>query len=267
MNSQAAFQNLLRDRFAELQAKNARYSLRAYADRIGIHPGALSSIMNGRRAVSLKIVKRVANRLMLNPSEEARLLKAFSAAEADGGELERNRPQDWLTLAAHEFKVMADWEHKAILSLLNTKFVFKSSEQITARLGLPTRQIENAIDRLKLLKLIKQTSSGRFVRVAKPLKTSNGINDSAIRKAHGQSLDLAKTALQDIPVAHRDIRSITFAIDTEKIPQAQALIDEFHDRLSELLESGSRTEVYRFTTALFPLTTLQSEGISDNDQP
>jgi transcriptional regulator with XRE-family HTH domain len=77
MNAQLTLQNLLRNKLSELQNQNPRFSLRAFARRIGMNPGGLSALLNGKRSVSIKIAQRISERLMLDPQERATLLAAF----------------------------------------------------------------------------------------------------------------------------------------------------------------------------------------------
>jgi UV DNA damage repair endonuclease len=48
------------------------------------------------------------------------------------------------------------------------------------------------------------------------------------------------------------------AIDPKKLSVAKELIRKFQDDLSDLLESGNQTEVYRLSTHLFPLSKLEN---------
>jgi nucleoid DNA-binding protein len=46
---------------------------------------------------------------------------------------------------------------------------------------------------------------------------------------------------------------MTMAIDEAKLPEAKALVEEFTNKMSILLESGKKTRVYEFGTYLYPL--------------
>ena len=245
-NAQSELQKLLTEHLAVLQGQNPRYSLRAFSKRLGLAPGAVSGILNVKRLVSKKMAERIASGLLLDPVVLQNLLSRFDVNQ------KRNRSH--LMLAADEFKMIADWEHKAILSLLRTREKFTTASQIAYRFGISVSTAKSALDRLQGLKLIKVSRTGRYLRIAGALQTTDGRSDSAIKRAHEQSFELARNTLYEVPVECRDVRSITMAISPEKIQQAKVLINEFHDQLSNLLESGSVSEVYRFTTALFPLS-------------
>jgi hypothetical protein len=69
VKEQVAIQNILREKLAEIQRQNARYSLRAYAKKVGVHVGALTYIMNGKRNVSRDLTERINRRLLLGPQQ------------------------------------------------------------------------------------------------------------------------------------------------------------------------------------------------------
>jgi len=260
MDQQIIVQKFLRDRLAEQQRQNPRYSLRSFADRIGIHSGALSALLNGKRTVSNKIIERIADRLALDPEERAKLLVPGNARKNSLPDaFEDELGPEYLRLSASQFKVIAEWKHKAILSLLETADSFPSVRSIADRLGISDTHCLRALDRLSSLELIERRSNGNYERTKTRIRTTDGVFDSSIRKAHDESLELARRSLHSDSVGLRDVTSITMAINPKKFAQAQAMIRKFQDELASLLETGVKTEVYRLTTALYPLTQIKSE--------
>ena len=77
MKEQLAIQNLLRTKLSEIQKTNSQYSLRSYSKKVGIHVGALSCIINGKRNVSEKLAERIINRLLLDPQERSEIMALF----------------------------------------------------------------------------------------------------------------------------------------------------------------------------------------------
>src|ERR1700744_4444136 len=77
MKEQIAIQNVLRKKFADIQRVNPRYSLRAYSGKVGVHVGALTYIMNGKRNVSRNLAERITQRLLLDPQERSEVLRLF----------------------------------------------------------------------------------------------------------------------------------------------------------------------------------------------
>lgn len=259
MEAQLVVQNLLREELVRIQATNPRYSLRAYATKVGVHVGALSSILNGKRNVSRSLAERIAHRLMLDPQRRAEVLSVFPAPKAsrprratDGeGKLDSR----YLELSAQSFRIMSEWEHFAVLCLFHIRGFRPDSTWIAAKLRITEAKAETVVARMVDLGLIERVAGGGLRRTTRSVRTTDDVADLSLKKCHEQSLDLARTSLYRDPVHLRDHTSITMAIDPSKIGKAKEVIRKFQDDLSDLLESGTPTEVYRLSMQLFPLST------------
>lgn len=255
MNGQIEIQKVLQTKLVEMQKHNPRFSLRAYAKRIGLNPGALSSILNGKRAISRSMALRIAKKLMLDPQETSKLTRAFQKKKGS----DQSHNLDFLRITSAQFRVLTEWEHFAILSLMNTSNFQSDSPWISSRLGISISQTNQAIERLLSLGLIIRSSSAKLTRAKIGIRTSDDVSDISIRRFHDQNLDLAKDSLHRDSIEIRDFSATTFAIDPTKIPEAKAIIRNCQDELAALLESGKQSEVYRFSCQLFPLTVVESK--------
>jgi uncharacterized protein (TIGR02147 family) len=255
MDEQAIVQSFLRRRFAELQSQNPRYSLRAFANRAGVHSGALSAILQGKRSISRKLAERIAERLLLDPQERSEFLGGFRQRYT-GRQKQGTDEVDssYLELSASQFRVIGEWQHFAILSLIKTKGFKSDAEWIARRLGISVTVARDSIERMLQLGMLELSQQGELTRSAPKFRTSDDVADISIRKAHEQSLELAKQSLHVDDVSVRDHSSSTMAIDPSKIGIAKELIRKFQSELSALVESGNQTEVYRLSMHFFPLT-------------
>ena len=78
--------------------------------------------------------------------------------------------------------------------------------------------------------------------------------DSSIREFHREGLGLAETAMCEAAFNLSDFSGITMSGDPRKMPEAKMLIWEFRRKMCQLLETGSRKEVFRMNVQLFPVT-------------
>lgn len=264
MKDQIAVQNILREKFGEIQRQNPRYSLRAFAKKVGVHVGALTYIMNGKRNVSRDLAERITRRLLLDPQQRSEILGLFPEKRknrkpglAAQGEVLESR---YLELSAAQFKISAEWEHFAIMSLAKCADFQSSPSWIASRLGITETRARQVVDRLLQLGLFTLDASGTLTRSEKSYRTTDDIADISLKRHHEQSLDLAKESLFRDDVSRRDFTTITMAIDPKKLSMAKELIRKHEDELSDLLESGHRTEVYRLSMQLFPLSRIENEG-------
>jgi uncharacterized protein (TIGR02147 family) len=230
--------------YSELRARkgnNPAYSLRAFAQSLGLSPGRLSQYLSGKRKITSEVAKKIVNRLNLSPGQE----QEWSRTKNDNALYARLNEQT--------FRIIADWEHYALLNLLKLRGQNHDHEKLAERLGISIRAVDIAIERLLDIGLIIR-SNGRYRRKAMRLRTSDGIESRALRIAHLQDLQRAVAALEEVDVNSRDITSITMAIAKKRLPEAKVRIKAFRRELADLLEGADADEVYNFQVQLVPIT-------------
>jgi uncharacterized protein (TIGR02147 family) len=258
MDEQLAIQKLLRTHLLIAQNKNPKFSLRSYSRKVGIHAGALSSIMNGKRNVSREMAEKITRKLLVDPQERSDLLKLFPEKRKyrNTDEMKINEDEKYLQIEASSFKLMAEWEHFAVLSLLKTIDFKYDYEWIGDRLGVSAYRAQDVVERLLSLGFLIETEKAELKRVHAKIRSSDETVNLSVKKCHEENLDLAKESLHREGIEERDFTSITMAIDPEKMSKAKEMIRKFQDELSTVLEAGQKKEVYRLSVQLFPLTSL-----------
>ena len=230
----------LRREYQSRRVRNASYSLRAFSRLVGLSAGALSDILLEKRAFTPKMFTRIASRLSLSNSEQAKWLALVKSQDADYHELSDD-----------QFQIIAQGSHYALLSLLETEDFVSDPRWIAKRLGILASEVKMIIERLERLGFISSHSGIR--RAVSRITTSQDIPSEALRESHREGLLQAIGALE-APLPLRDISSITMAIDVTRLPEAKSLIKTFRRDLSKLLEEGSRTQVYNLNIQLVPVT-------------
>ena len=120
MNDKRAIQSVLQMKLTEFQLKNTAFSLRAFSNRLGMSPGAISQILNGKRSVSKKIAQKICDKLLLDPQEKSEIVGLFPEIKKEilnNTALEPN----YLQLQSDQFRVISDWYYLAILSLIKIR--------------------------------------------------------------------------------------------------------------------------------------------------
>jgi uncharacterized protein (TIGR02147 family) len=261
MNPQLALQNALHDQLMEIQRKNPRYSMRSYAKKVGVHIGALSSIINGKRNVSRKLAERIVRRMLLDPQRRSEILRLFPDKQAQRGESGAEReplPQRYLVLRANQFKIAAEWEHFAVMSLVRCADAQSGAAWIASRLGITELRAQQVVDRLLELGILVRDESGKLTRSDVDYRTTDDVADIAGKRHHEETLELAKESMHRDPIHQRDLTTTTMAFDREDLGAAKELIRKFHDDIADLAARGKRrAEVYRLAVQLFPMTKLE----------
>lgn len=254
VSAQIALQNKMRESLSLLRSRRPSFSLRAFSKKMGMNHSAVSEILNGKRFVSRKMAERIADRLQWGPEETRSLCQLFPDKKKE------NSKTQYVELSGDHFHLISDWYYFAILSLCKTENFKASGSWIAKRLGIRVQDAEIALKRLKRLNLLVKDKSGKWVRSALAYTTSDGVSDGVLRGAQLKTLELAEDSLQRNALEDTDFTFMTMAVDPKKMKVAKKMIREFQDKLSDYMESESRTEVYRLGMQLFPLSILKKKG-------
>lgn len=261
MKEQIALQKILLTKYEELRSRNPQYSRRAYSKKLGLSAGAISELFNGQRKVSAKLAERVAGRLALDPQERAELFEHFPkrVRRFKRGSTDSIDP-NYLQLSADQFRVIGDWYHFAILTLMRSKGFKNEVNWIANRLNLSPTITRTALERLKRLELVHDDGQGNLKRSKTRYRTSDDVANASVRRAHSEYLDRARNALDTLPVEERDFTSLMLTLSPEQLPRAKEMIRKFQDDLAAELEASPQPEVYQLCIQLFPLTKTSPEG-------
>lgn len=260
MIEQLAIQKLLRSQLLIAQSKNPKYSLRSYSRKLGINAGALSAIINGKRNVSKEMAGKITRKLLIDPQERVEILNLFPEIRKyrNTDEMKQDEGAKYLEIEASTFKLIAEWEHFAILSLVNTDDFKNCPKSISERLGISKFRAQEVLERLIVLGFLKLDPEGILRRLKAKIRSSDETVSLSVKKSHEESFELAKESLHRDSLNQRDFTSITMTFNPDKMSVAKEMIRKFQDELSEVMESGTSKEVYRLSVQLFPLTKLQN---------
>jgi uncharacterized protein (TIGR02147 family) len=261
MNEQLAIQQKVHDTFLQLRSRNAAFSLRAFARKLGLNPSALSEILQGKRRVSKKMAQRILLRICTSPKEAEQILALFPEGTVTLKAAAVTDQTRYSILPIDQFQTIASWHHFAIHSLIATKDFKADPNWIAKRLGLKTTEAEAALERLERVGMIAWDRRRKKMQQKRTeFSTPEDVANTAVRIAHNEDLENARRKIEEIAIELREFTSITMGIDTKKIPTAKKMIREFRDKLSDFLESGPKTEVYRMCFHLFPLSIREDQS-------
>lgn len=248
----------LQEELDRRKAKNPAYSLRAYARHLGLSPAQLSQILSGKRSITLKSYRQIAEILKFSPLESLQFLEEL------GGPRTQVAITD-LQVSDDQFRFISDWWHIGILTLAQIKKSRKDPAWIAKRLGISMWQAKESTQRLERMGLID--TGDQLRRSSQTIRVGSAIPSQAIQKSHTQIMQLASDKLPVVPMEERHYSSVTMAVDPVNIPKAKKLIQEFQNRLESLCEKGETKEVYTFACQLFPMTEIVSQREDINRSP
>jgi uncharacterized protein (TIGR02147 family) len=226
-------------------------------------PSTVSSLFNGRRNITPNLARRISQSLNLD-AVETRYLELICQIKNETDEniksglidmVQELRPDlTYYSYGNDIFKTMKNWYHMTILTAgrLN-KFKEGLSQTLHKRLrgNLAPIDIKQALERLERLGFVSK--DGTSFKTNEKVSFGDKLPDLAIREYHKQSLELAKTAIDEQNMSERDLRASTFGIKEDDYQKAIELIKKCHSQLLEL-ESEDADHIYQINTQFFQLT-------------
>ncbi len=262
MEQQLYYVRTLKERLAARQKENPHYSLRAYSRDLEMHSSTLSQILKGQRGLPLKRANSVAEKLALSPKEKTLFMESFYRSKTSIDDIQISDLDQRYILDESYYKVIAEWEHYAILELFNLNHYDINANWISKKLGITLNRAEVVLSNLISCGLLIKNDADRFDRAHPDIKTTEDISSGALKKSHKEAMQMGINKLEEIEVELRDFSSATVAVDLEKLPEAKTIIREFRQKMTALLRDGNKTDVFQFAIQFYPLTeTTQTEKI------
>lgn len=236
---------------------NPHYSLRAFAKSLGLDNTRLSRMLRDERPTSPEFVAQVGQRLGLAPSEVEVFRSIAAARKSMQGLSKRTRKGRYVTIDNDVFESIEDWRHYAILELMKLDGFQNTAEWIGAALGISEEEAQAYIDRLVRVELLEILEDGTWVdrsSGSRKVELSDFETSRALKRVQNKFLEMAMSALENIPMDRRDHSVIMMATHTSKIAGAKKIINKFRYELCAFLEDCDEHDmVYAFSAALFPV--------------
>jgi uncharacterized protein (TIGR02147 family) len=242
--------------------RNPRYSLRAFARDLGLSPAMLSQVLAGTKGLSATAASRIARSLGLNEDESRRWVTLVESRHARSRVVRaaarktlKTLESSYTPLDGDAFRVIADWHHLAILSLLETEGSRDDEAWIARRLGITVLEVRESLKRLKRLEMI-ESRGGKLKPTGVFFANPAGIPSRSVRSFHSQMLRKAEAALELQATDERDFSTLVLAVDGERLEEAKAAIREFRDAFEARFcgAASAKREVYALGIQYFRIT-------------
>jgi uncharacterized protein (TIGR02147 family) len=257
----------LRDYYSAQKARSAAFSHRNFSRRAGLRSSNfLSLVMKGARNLSSEMAPRFALACGLGKREAEFFceLVAYDQAKTTG---DKQRAHERLArfrqfrethqLDDEQAAYHAHWYIPAVRELTTLPGFREDPAWIAGILEPPIseRQASLALDTLCRLGLLLRDDHGRLRQAQALLTTGPGPLGHHVFVYHQSMLDLAKSALDRLPRAERDISSVTLCIAESAWPQLKQRLAEFRRELLQLAElTGAPERVVQLNFQMFPLS-------------
>jgi hypothetical protein len=242
------FQSLLKSNFDNIRNKNPRFSLRAYARRLGLSAGCTWDIVNNnpRWKVSAQRALSIVETLEVGKMD----LKAQNQLLIALGGTPRLNPQKMDKVTQ---ETLLEPGADIVLMSFDLPGLEQTDESIAKITGLSVNQVQHWVAKFKEAGLIAE-SNGRWVRTQVFLEADPQIDQGhSVKKYHEGHLELAKKALAMIPRESRHFSTLTFNSNPQKMKLIASKIEQLINEVNLVPDTEPDTHVYRIGVSLFPV--------------
>ena len=243
---QSDFSELLKEHFQALKSANPRFSIRAYAKRIGLSAGSLSDTINNKKKWNISRDRAISilEKVSVSQAKKNRLLLKMGVDQAVPRE----------KLDTSNYDILTNWVYYAVLFSFDLPAKLTKPEDIATRLDVSVEKVEKVIEALLRRNLLLHGNNGEYQRPSSMLNSGDGLPSELIRSHHLDGLDLSRVALHKLPADRRDFTSFTFSGSESQIAALREEIRKLHEKASVIMDGGSENDqVFRLSVQLFPM--------------
>jgi uncharacterized protein (TIGR02147 family) len=256
------YREFLKTTLTEKASSREGYSLRAFAQKVGVSSSFLSEVLNAKKSLSVELAFKIAVKLDLTETETQYLCVLVQLEQEQDPEfrevlvkrLQRLNPNRIThDLSADLFKSIADWHHYAILEMTYLSGVRLESALIAKKLGISKIEAELALDRLVRLELLeKNAKTGRYAKAHSYVLAQSQIPNGALKQFHQQILEKAIESLKTQSPDERMSATDVIPIDSRHLAKVDRLSREFSAAVLKLSEESKvKDSVYALSVHFF----------------
>lgn len=263
MATDVSYRELLKKEFVDRQARNARYSLRAFARDVDLSVSRLSEIFSGSSNLSVASAKKVSTLLGYSKFESSYFCDLVEIASSrnlvsrKAAELRlRNRSNvQNLRLSKELFSLISEWHHFAILELSTFEDYEDKPAWIADMLQISEVQAKVSLQKMERLGLMERNKDGKLIAKNEFTFTPDGIPSRALRYAHEQLIQLGLKSLHRDSIEIRDFSNMMISVSEDQMEDARDAIRNFRRKFREKLpKSTQKKRLYSLAIQLFPIS-------------
>lgn len=273
------YHKYLMDYYKEKKAQQSFFSYRYMSQRLGIDPGYLVKVFQGKKNITLESVQKFVDLLKLS-KKEARyfeLLTLFCKAkthEEMTGYFEKLLPftnKSPVKIEEKNYEFYKKWYYSVIREILAFHKFKDNYEELAATVQpqIKASEAKKAIDLLGKLQLIRKNEDGFYEVTSRFMTTGESWHSIAIRQYQEEMLVLAKDALEKIPRDERDFSTMTISLSQDGFNKIREGLKQFRHQIFEIVEKENHVDcAYQLNFQVFPVSKKrehQTELVQGND--
>jgi uncharacterized protein (TIGR02147 family) len=241
------------------------FSYRYIAQKAGLKStGFISWVVLGKRTVSTKLARKLAEILKLGKRETDYFLLLVSHNQATTAEERQHYLEKMLAFRSTRTTVVernrdqyySRWYYSAIRELVALTPI-RSEQEIVHLLKPSITQAEarEALDLLCRLGFIRKNSDGLFERIDAALTCGSDVPPAIIHAFQVAMMQLAQSAPYRIPKEDRDISTLTISCNAADLDRIRERVRQMRAEITEIACASEHADrIFQINTQLFPLS-------------
>lgn len=257
--------DFLRDSWMEKKAHNSLFTIRAWANSLGMkHHNSLHEMVAGKRKVPKAIIPKLIDSLDLSLKEGQFLELLVDVSKSKNQEELRLYQERMRALSPsarvkyfelESFRLTQDPLHFFIGELALQKHFSPNPLWIQQRIGYPVSiaEVNETLDRLLTLDILRYDVNGNLIRVNNHIHSKSDLHDQGLKNYHKAVMKLAASAIDAQDVLEREFEATAINLSTRRMSEAKATIRDFiRSFIAEYDQPASAgEEVYQLNLQFF----------------
>lgn len=265
------YRKYLADWFEEKKKAQPAFSYTSFAQKAGFSDrGFFHNVIHGKRNLTKESLVKVSqaighsmaeaeyfeNLVFFNKSADLKDRNYFYE-KLNGVKSTEKSAVKALQTRKDQYEFYSKWYHCAVRSLIDM-YPFKNDFRWLAKNIFPPitpSQAKQSVQLLKKLGLIQRQKNGAFKLASKSITTGSEIVSLAVHNFHKEAADLAKNALERVPLDKRNITGLTLGISKKTYLKLCEEIQQFRSKIVRIAEQDEEADrTYQLNFHLFPIT-------------
>ncbi len=262
----ADYRQYLND-WMEWKRSTGSYSMRWFARQAGFGaPNIMRLIIDGKRNLSVRSIRRFATALQLDPSEAMYFEDLVFMNQA---RTPQERSQYYERVVGHtnrrdiapmeqaQLTFFRHWLAPVIFEMISFPGFRPDAAWIAAQFtpALTVSTVKRLMKSLVESGLVQEEPDGSWRQATPNVSTGDDVQDIYLYAYHETALMKAADALQEVPMQERHYHVLTAAAPADALDELKALCRRFEEDVLRLLENhpGDKNEVFQVSLQAFPL--------------
>jgi uncharacterized protein (TIGR02147 family) len=258
------YQEYLCDFYQEKKRENNYISFRYLGSRLGLDPGFLLKVMQGKLHLADKSLGRLCEffKFSASQAEYFKMLIHYNKAKTNSDiklyfeKLLSLRDSKARPLQESQYAFYQKWYHSAIHALLSI-YEFKGAfKELASRLrpAISVAQAKESIHLLQKLKMVYCNQDGIYKPTDAFVTSGEKWHSTALHEFQKETIRLSEQSLDRVAKELRDISTVTVALSSKDLPEIRERIRQLRQSILSLENENKPDAVFQINIQVFPVT-------------